>query len=105
MTRQSPFVTVNQVLSEPTSISDDLRIMAKDCHGLKPIDREVMIKAADDLEQAHRSIAALYAGLIERDQLIAAQQDQLLTMRRKVNALPILPWNTLGTTVKGTFLA
>lgn len=100
---ESPFLTVHRVVSEDTNVADDLRILAKDAPYLKKTDRETIIRAADDLEFSQRTVATLYAGIMERDQALAAVQDRLAKANREIGKPVItLPFTSLSASIHGS---
>jgi hypothetical protein len=95
---ESPFVTVARVCSEPTNISDDLRIIASGPARLDTPSRELIRSAADELETAQRDILTMQAQLIETQRRLIAVNDQLLAARKAALPVPSVDrkW-TMGT--------
>ena len=71
---ESPFQITHQILTEIPNVVDELRIIAKDAK-LTAVDRDAVMRGSDELELAQRTVALLYAELIEaRQQLDATRQ-------------------------------
>lgn len=64
---ESPFATVNAILSEPSNACDMLRIIAGEAP-LKAIDKEVLRDAAGQLELAYRQLVSMHFQIIEEQQ-------------------------------------
>lgn len=79
-----------------TDTFDELRIIAKDCTGLKGNDRAVIARAADEMEQTLRVLIATNAALIESQQRRIALNDQLLDMKRSNKTFPRFPAISTG---------
>lgn len=63
---------------------DELRIIAKDARGLASDDRAVIVRAADELEHAWRTLVATQAQLIEQQHRRIAVNEQLITARQRI---------------------
>ena len=71
---ESPFQITQRILTEVPNVVDELRIIAKDAK-LTAVDRDAVMRGSDELELAQRTVALLYADLIEaRQQLDATRQ-------------------------------
>jgi hypothetical protein len=68
-----------------SDIFDELRIIAKDARGLPTTDREVLVRAADELENAYRMLVSTQACLIESQARQIALNDALLGIKRAAN--------------------
>ncbi len=71
------FEMVNATINMPTSVSDELRIIAKDARGMSAQDRDVLRRGAEELELSNRSLALCYAMWLEANQELAAVRDRL----------------------------
>lgn len=60
--------------------ANELRIIAKDGACLQHPYRDDLMRIADELEMAQRTVATLYAQLIEAKQQLAATQERLRTV-------------------------
>lgn len=78
---ESPFVTIHNVICEPTSAVAELRIIARDERRLADRDREAIVRGADELELAQRAAALTYALLLDARQHLAAVTDRLSAMQ------------------------
>lgn len=94
-------------LAGPVNTFDELRIIAKDAP-LKSDDREVLRRAANELEEALRFILVQNAYVIETQQHFLAVNDQLLAARKQLKAFvdPVLaaslsPKPAYAVTVRG----
>lgn len=84
----SPFAVTSAILNEQANVSDELRIVACD-GGVKRDAKDVLIRAADELELQTRTIALVYAELIDARMRLTAAQDQIKALR-KVQVFPTL---------------
>jgi hypothetical protein len=73
---ESAFVTIHNIVTEPSLVSDELRIIAKDDLDLRAEVKDTMIRAADELESAHRAFHTVYADLVEARQQLAALREK-----------------------------
>lgn len=78
MTDQSPHMQIAAVLSEPTFVADELHILARDAKGLKAGERDLIRRAADELDIAHRTIATIYERWQEQQRMLTAVSDRLI---------------------------
>ncbi len=101
---ESPFVTVHRLLSEETEAATELRILIKDVFKITPADREVMRKAADELDEAKRCVATLYAAIQEREAALTAAKEQIAEHRTKLGLPPVLPFTSMGAAVVATMI-
>lgn len=62
---------------------EELRIIAKDARGMDKIDRDVLRRAADELEDTWRKLAATQADLIESQAKRIALTEQIISFNMK----------------------
>ena len=76
------FEQVNQIVSMRSDAFDELRIVAKDAKSLSVSEREVITRAADELEMMTRLLLVTNAALIESQQMRIATNEQLVEARK-----------------------
>ncbi len=86
---ESPFLTTQAILAEPFDAVSGLRIIAKDNRSLSRVDRETLIIAAEELDQAYRMYAVLHGELVTTRQQLAAVSEQLRGARAVIMAAPM----------------
>lgn len=84
---ESPFATVHRIITEPVNTHDELCIIAKDAAHLSSSDREILRRAANELEILHHALIMSTTELIEARQKHIATNDQLIAERRHIAAL------------------
>ena len=84
--KESPYVSMSNLLNEHEFSFDVLRIIAKDRHALTSEDREHMLIAADQLEASYRNIFIVAEKLAEAKQQNQALSDALMEARKLVPA-------------------
>jgi hypothetical protein len=90
--QESPFITTNRVISEPSASSDVVRIIAGELRGE---DKKSLLAAADEMEMLHRVLLLTSLELIEARQKLIAVGDQLIAARKA--ALPSAHYSMSGT--------
>ena len=101
---ESPFQTINNVLSESTNGFDDLRIIAKDRGGR---DRALIEAAADELETCQRTLIRVYGQLQEAQQKLLAANEQIIELKAtqlfnlRAKTYQNLPFTGVHMTIQG----
>jgi hypothetical protein len=93
---ESPFVTVNAILSEQTNSADDLRIIARDNKRLDYRECGLLESAANDYENLQRVAIKLNESLIEARQQLIALNDRLLATSKKIGPFPPISMSIQG---------
>lgn len=88
---ESPYVTVNRVLSEPVNAADDLRIIATSGTKLDRPTREIVANAAEELEATQRLLIATQQALSESLHIRAALTERLSEVYREPGIGLVIP--------------
>lgn len=88
---ESPFMTINKVLTEESNGFDDLRMIAKDQKFLSVQERHLIKSAADELEISQRTLVQVYGQLVETQQKLIAVNDKLIAANRSKASVMSFP--------------